>query len=188
MKTRITILLALLLLVVPFGSRALAQKAYITNVIVTPYRDYVYIYFNIEGCFTPEMEEAVKSGISTAFTFHVNLKRHRGGWFDSLVENNTFRHVMKYDSLLDRFTVIKEEDGKRPVVVKDFEEAKLIMARVRSYPIFPLKTLKKGETYRLEIKGELDKVDIPKSLRYVLFFISLWEFETEWYVEEFEYR
>jgi hypothetical protein len=188
MKGRLIILFTSLLLLLSFGAKAAAQEAYITNVVITTYRDYVYIYFNIEGCFTPEMEEAVKSGISTAFTFHVNLKRHRGGWFDSLVENKTFRHVIKYDSLLERFTVIKEEDGKRPIVVEDFEEAKLIMARVRNYPIFPLKTLKKGETYRLEIKGELDKVEIPKSLRYVLFFMSLWDFETEWYVEEFQYR
>jgi len=188
MKTRFTIFIVSLLILLPFGSKALAQKAYITNVIVTPYRSYVYVYFNIEGCFTPKMEEAVKSGISTAFTFHVNLKRHRGTWFDSSIKNNTFKHIIKYDSLLERYTIIKEEEGKKPIIVKDFEEAKLIMARVRNYPIFPFKALKKGETYRLEIKGELDMVDIPKSLRYVLFIISFWDFETEWYVKEFEYQ
>ncbi len=48
--------------------------------------------------------------------------------------------------------------------------------------ISPLPALKKGETYELKLKAELDTVDLPFLLKYMFFFVKLWDFETNWYV------
>jgi hypothetical protein len=178
----LTILLVLLL-----ASTANAQEPSITDVVITTYQNTVYIYFNIDGCYTTEIDEVLKSGIPTTFTFNVNLQKLKGIWFDTNIVNKTFRHTIRYDTLMEEYTITKEEDGKKSIVIKDLENAKRIMARVKFYPMVSLHMLQKGETYRLRIKGELDKVDIPESLRYVLFFVNLWRFETNWYVEEFVY-
>jgi hypothetical protein len=50
-----------------------------------------------------------------------------------------------------------------------------------------LAQLVKGDKYQLRIKAELDKVTLPLSLHYVLFFVSYWDFETNWYVINFKY-
>ena len=41
-------------------------------------------------------------------------------------------------------------------------------------------------TYRLRVKAELNKVRLPFYLHYVLFFVSLWDFETEWHEIELD--
>ena len=37
------------------------------------------------------------------------------------------------------------------------------------------------------VKAELEKVRLPLYLHYVLFFVSLWDFETDWFTIDFIY-
>ena len=50
-----------------------------------------------------------------------------------------------------------------------------------------LKALKRNEYYYVQIKAKLDKVRLPLHMEYVFFFVSLWDFETDWYREGFFY-
>jgi hypothetical protein len=50
-----------------------------------------------------------------------------------------------------------------------------------------LDALKRGSHYQLRLKAELDKIELPLNLDYVLFFLSLWDFETDWYSVVFKY-
>ena len=61
------------------------------------------------------------------------------------------------------------------------------MADLNGVPIAQLKTLKRNEYYYVRIKAKLDKVRLPLRLEYVFFFVSLWDFETDWYRERFFY-
>jgi hypothetical protein len=186
MKIRFVVFFTFLCLL--SASWAVGQNVSINNVVITKYQNNLYIYFSLEGPFSQEMEEAIKSGIETTFTFYVVLKRHRGGILsDPEIVERTIKHTVKYDALLQEYTVTRDEEGSKPFVTKDFDTAKRVMAQVRFYPLVTLTMLEKGTTYRIEIKGELDKADIPNSLRYILFFSNVWNFSTPWYVEEFSY-
>ena len=61
------------------ASWAFGQNVSINNVVITKYQNTIYVYFSLEGSFSPEMEEAITSGIETTYTFYVVLKKHRGG-------------------------------------------------------------------------------------------------------------
>ncbi|MCI0481145.1 MAG: DUF4390 domain-containing protein [Candidatus Dadabacteria bacterium] len=186
MKSRIAILFIFCYLA--GASWAFAQNVFIDNVVITKYQNSLYVYFKLEGPFSVEMQEAIKSGIKTTFTFYVVLKKHRGGILsDPEITERTIKHSIKYNALLKEYAVTRDEEGAKPFVTKDFETAKRIMAQVRFYPLAPLTMLEKGGSYRIEIKGELDKDDIPQSLRYVFFFSKAWSFSTPWYVEGFSY-
>ena len=186
MKIRLAVFVVLFCLL--GASWAAGQDVSVNNVVITKYQNNLYVYFSLEGPFSPEMEEAIKSGIETTFTYYVVLKRHRGGILsDPEILERTIRHTVKYDALLQEYTVTRDEEGSVPFVTKDFDAAKRIMAQVKFYPLVTLTTLVKGTTYRIEIKAELDKADIPNSLKYILFFSSVWDFSTPWYVEEFSY-
>ena len=186
MKMRIALLVVLSLLL--SASWAIGQDVSVNNVVITKYQNNLYVYFSLEGPFSPQMEEAIKSGIETTFTFYVVLKRHRGGILsDPEIVARTIRHTVKYNALLQEYTVTRDEEGSLPFVTKDFDAAKRIMAQVKFYPLVTLTMLERGTTYRIEIKGELDKADIPNSLKYILFFTNVWDFSTPWYVEEFSY-
>ena len=47
--------------------------------------------------------------------------------------------------------------------------------------------LEKGGRYQLRMMAELDKIILPLYLHNVLFFLSLWDFETDWYTIDFRY-
>jgi hypothetical protein len=186
MRARVVILIVLCWAL--GASWALAQSVFIDNVVLTKYQDNLYVYFKLEGAFSREMDEAVKSGIETTFTFYVVLKRHRGGILaDPEIAERIIKHTVKYNALLQEYVVTRDEEGAKPFVTKDFDVAKRIMTQVKFYPLAPLTMLEKGHGYRVEIKCELDKADIPETLRYIFFFSKAWDFSTPWYVEGFSY-
>jgi hypothetical protein len=40
--------------------------------------------------------------------------------------------------------------------------------------------MQKEATYQIRMKAELSKVNLPLFFRYIFFFVSLWDFETDW--------
>ena len=61
------------------------------------------------------------------------------------------------------------------------------MTEIKGLKIASLKELEKGQTYSVITRAQLNKVTLPLKLHYVLFFVSLWDFETDWYSVEFIY-
>ncbi len=61
------------------------------------------------------------------------------------------------------------------------------MAEVKNIHVVPLSELRARSKYQLRVKAELEKVQLPLYLHYVLFFVSLWDFETDWYTVDFRY-
>ncbi|MGA8181415.1 MAG: DUF4390 domain-containing protein, partial [Desulfobacterales bacterium] len=74
-----------------------------------------------------------------------------------------------------------------PQMTQSFDEAQKLMTEIDSLKIVPLKQLEKGGHYQLRAKAELSKVTLPFYLHYVLFFVSLWDFETDLYTVDFIY-
>ena len=81
---------------------------------------------------------------------------------------------------------LSEQDNKINTV-KDFEEAQRLMTELVAVKITPLSNLKKGNQYQIHMMAELDKIELPLYLHYVLFFLSLWDFKTDWYTIDFKY-
>ena len=61
------------------------------------------------------------------------------------------------------------------------------MSEIDSLKTVPLSRLEKGSQYQIRAKAQLSKLTLPFYLHYVLFFVSLWDFETDWYTIEFMY-
>jgi hypothetical protein len=78
---------------------------------------------------------------------------------------------------------VTSEENDSALVTSDFEKAKELMARVEDAEILPVSPLKPGASTQLRIKAELDSVKLPLHLEYLLFFVSLWDFETDWHIE-----
>ena len=59
------------------------------------------------------------------------------------------------------------------------------MSTVEKLPIIPTCWLRKDQEYYLKVKAELSKVRLPLFFRYILFWVSLWDFETDWETVQF---
>lgn len=164
-----------------------AGQAQITDIIVTNNQDYLLVYFYTKGCFTPEMNKAIMSGIPTTFNFFLELYKPRSLWPNKKLVALKLNHTIKYDTLREEFQVTLSERGNQTFILKDFAKAQEMMVDVSNVQLIPLKQLERNSQYQLRIKAELSKVTLPLYLHYVLFFVSLWDFETDWYLVEFIY-
>jgi hypothetical protein len=181
---------SLLLIVIVWAAGvvpAMAKEAYLSDFVVTNTRDHLLVYFSVNNCFTPEMNNAIESGIETTFTFFIQLREKRDLIWDKKIADLEVNHSIKYDSLKKIYSVRFSEDNIREVSARNFEEAKKMMAEIVALKVLPMHQLKKGKRYQLQMMAQLDKIRLPFYLHYVLFFVSLWDFETDWYAVDFRY-
>ena len=127
------------------------------------------------------------NGISTKFIFIVKLYEIESAWFDRKIADIRLTHTIEYNTLKNEFSLLLPEQNIKKVKTKDFDEAKGLMADMVALKVIRLDRLKKGVHYQLRMKAELDKIQLPFYLNYVLFFLSLWDFETDWYSVVFRY-
>jgi len=184
-KTRAIILIIFALIIWPVI--AFAEEARLTDFVVTNNRDHLLLYFSVENCFTPELIRAIESGIETTFTFFIRLYERRQWWWDKKLRDIEIRHSIKYDHLKNIYKVKLSEQENSIISAKGFDEAKKLMADVVSLEVISLHYLKKGQRYQIQMMAEMDKVNLPFYLHYVFFFVSFWDFETDWHTIDFRY-
>ena len=186
-KAKKTLLTIILLIATLWAVPAQAEKAYLSDIVITNVEEHLLVYFTVKECFTPEMNNAIESGIETTFTFFVKLYEKLDFSIDNKVTDLEVKHSIKYDSLKKIYEVRLSERENQAITVKDFEEAKRLMSEVIALKVTPLNNLREGADYQLQMMAELDKVTLPFYLHYVLFFLSLWDFETDWHTIDFRY-
>ena len=186
-KKKTGLYIILFLVTLHWSVPVLAEKAYIADVVVTNTQDDLLVYFSVLDCFTDDLREAIASGIETTFTFFIKLYKKSNTLWDSRIIDMEVRHSIRYDALKKIYEVKLSEQNNQIKTVKSFEEAQKLMTEVISLKIMPLENLEKGERYQLRIMAELDKIKLPLYLHHILFFLSLWDFETDWYTIDFRY-
>ncbi|MFQ5736404.1 MAG: DUF4390 domain-containing protein, partial [Thermodesulfobacteriota bacterium] len=140
--------------------------------------------FHVEDAFTGDIEEAIRSGIPTSFTFIIELNRVKGFWFDETVGTWEFKHTVKYDTFKDEYVIRLDEAGGAQTRTKDFAGMKRIMVTGDAIAITPAH-LVDGAEYEVRIKAELHTIELPSPLNYMFFFVKLFDFETGWYSYRF---
>jgi hypothetical protein len=177
-RSAIGILIILLASIYP-SNQAQGVEAFIEGFHIGGGKKNVSISFSVTNCFNQKMEEAIQAGIPTTFNFFVKLYKKRPLIWDNKIVAHRFRHTLTYDTLKDTYRIWLEEKGEE-VQAKDLEKAKYYMQRVDVFAVVKGRELTPGN-YKFAIKAEIDPVKLPLSLEGILFFVSLWDFETDWY-------
>ena len=155
--------------------------------MVTNTMEHLLVYFSVTDCFTEDMIKAIDNGFKTTFTFFVKLNKVRGLWLDNEIADLKVKHDIQYDNLKRVYNVRLSERDNKVISVKDFDEAKALMSEIVGLRICELNKIRKGSRYKVSMMAELDKIRLPLHLHYVFFFLSLWDFETDWYTIDFKY-
>jgi len=164
-----------------------AKKASLTGIRVTNTWDYCLLDFQVTDCFTEEMRKAIDNGIPTTFIFYIKLQEIRGFWWNKKVADLKVSHDIQYDNLKKVYRVRLSEKNNRVFVVQDFQQAKKLMSEIKGFGVTELSNLQMGNRYQILMMAELDKIRLPFYLHYILFFLSLWDFDTDWYTVKFQY-
>lgn len=135
-----------------------------------------FVRFRLRNAFTPEMIEALKSGIEISFRTQVEVERDHRNWFDVTIGELTISRSVRYDSI-SRVYRLKRSEGE--VLLPDIVSALNEMSRYEvvvplRYPGIP------GKRYRALARTRLDRVGLSEPLRSIFFFSSIWDVETDW--------
>ena len=164
-----------------------AGEAGIEELVVTNSAHDLLLYFRVKNAVTPEMEQAVKSGMPLTLAFFVELRRQRSGWLDLQVLGLEFSHHLHYDTLKNEFRVVREEKGGAAQTVATMAEARQLMTRVNDLVLLPLAELIPGQAYTLRVRAQLAEKGLPRFFHRLLPLRRLWSFETAWHHIEFHY-
>lgn len=135
-----------------------------------------FVRFQLRNAFTPEMVEALKSGIEISFRTQVEVERVHRNWFNVTVGDLTLSRSVRYDAL-SRVYRLKRSDGEK--LLPDIFSALDEMTRYEvvvplRFPAIP------GRRYRALVRTRLDRVGLSEPLRSIFFFSSIWDVETDW--------
>jgi len=187
-KNSVWVLIALIFIFsfICFSAKAYAAEPKITETLITNDMENVLLYVRLVNGFKPEMEMAILAGIPAVFTIYLEVYQERPLLWDKRIIKKEIRRTLKYDNLKKTFNVFF--NGKtEPLVFSDLESAKKAMSDFDGIIVTPMSSLIKGETYYALAKVKMDKVRLPLKMEYVLFFVSIWDFETSWYRQNFSY-
>jgi hypothetical protein len=185
-KNKIVVILIFLL----FGSLSLPSQTYalepkIRDVLITNDAENVLLYARLVNGFKPDMELAVLAGIPTTFTMWIEVYEERSLLWDKIIKKKQIKRTIKYDNLKKTFNLIINKTD--PVIFTDFESAQKAMSDFNGIVAVPMSSLVKSRSYYAMIKIKMDKVRLPLHMEYVFSFVSLWDFETSWYRQNFTY-
>ncbi len=170
-----------------FHQTTFASEAVLANMVVTNTRDDLLLYLDVKGAFTAEMEKAILNGVPASFSFFISLYRTRTFWMNEKITEINVTHTVKYNNLKKEFVITRSWDKGKPAITDSFAEVQRLMSVIEGLKVVPLKQLEKGSQYQVKAKAELSKMTLPLYLHYVFFFVSLWDFETDWSAISFSY-
>jgi len=166
---------------------ALAQEAKLTNFAIIRHNDDLLFKMNLEGAFRDEMNKAIMTGVSTIFSFYVELYNIKDLWFNSKIADIYLTTSVKYDSLKKTFTVSRSWKNAEPVTTESFKEAQELMTQIDGLKIIQVNKLEKNGKYQIQTKAEVSKLTLPFYLHYIFPIGYFWDLETDWYVIDFVY-
>ena len=166
---------------------AAGQAPTLTNITVSNTNADLVLHLQLEGSFSEKIKRQVLDGTPAAFAFIIRLEQVRDLWVDQKIADLRVVHTIRYDNLKKEFTVRRSWKGNEAETTPSFEEAQQWMNRIDNFTIVALNRMQKGSQYELLTKAEVSKRSLPFSLHHVLFFISFWDEETDWYIINFTF-
>jgi hypothetical protein len=135
-----------------------------------------HVAFNLKNAFSPEMVEALKSGIEISFKTDIRIEVVRHGWFNDTIGQAEIVRTVHFDALSRVYRLTR---GGREEHIDDIFGA---LSGMTSYEVnIPVSSDPVvGNSYRVRIRTRLDRVGLTEPLRSILFFSSLWDLETPW--------
>lgn len=163
------------------------REPHIADILLTTSQTHLLLFCTVKNSFTTKMTEAVHTGIPVTFTFQVELEQVRSKWFDKTLTEITVQHTLVYNSLKKQYEITRSEKGGNPVVTDSLDKAQELMVELSGLKIIHHDMMQADVPYAIHVKAKLAEKTLPLNMHYIIPFISLWDFETDWRTIEFRY-
>ena len=114
----------------------------------------VHVSWTVSAGLTPDMEQALQAGLTTTFTYDVDLRRAVSVWFDRGVAVTTVATSAQYDTLTGRYQISRSVDGRieDSRVSEHKAEVAKFMTSFERLPLFSTADLEPNVEYLVRVR------------------------------------
>lgn len=115
----------------------------------------VWVSFGVADGFTPDVREAVLSGLPVTFTYDIELRRGVPFWPDRLLTSTRIAVTVTYDTLTRRHSLGRTLDGRVEAnkVTADEAEVGRWLTGLDAIPLFPTSNLEAHAEYYVRVRA-----------------------------------
>ena len=115
----------------------------------------IFVSFELADAFSGDILAAIGSGLTTTFSYDVELRRAIAFWFDRTMTSTTLAASVKYDNLTRRYHLSRSQDGRveEAQVIQDEDTARDLMTHFDRLPLFSTTPLEANAEYYLQISA-----------------------------------
>jgi hypothetical protein len=149
-RTRLSAVVVLL-------AAAVVRPAWAQTVQVTPLqRDgQVLVSFSLSGGFDEDVRATIRSGLTTSFTYRVDLRREVTLWLDRTLASAEVTASVRFDNLTRRYQVSRSVNGRletTPQVTDNEEVVRALMTSFDKLALFSTEALEANAEYYLRVR------------------------------------
>ncbi|MEE8336064.1 MAG: DUF4390 domain-containing protein [Candidatus Neomarinimicrobiota bacterium] len=118
--------------------------------------DNIIISATLENCFSPELDQILRSGLEIKINFLAELLDQEN---QKIVRDTIFYHSLKYSVLEDDYGVFTSENQNYYNQLT-LAQSKLILSKIEKFQIIKIENLNQNINYRIKLTAWLDKIEI----------------------------
>jgi hypothetical protein len=125
-------------------------------------------------------QQAIQDGAALTLDVEIVVNRDRKLWLNDTVASLSQRYEVVYHALSERYLVRNINSGEQsshPTLANALDS----LAHIQRLPVLDQSLIVPDRRYEVSLRAQLDVRNIPEILRFVLFWVSDWRQQTDWY-------
>jgi hypothetical protein len=131
------------------------------------------------------VRRGLAEGVPLSLQLEIDIERVRQLLPNSRVAGLTQRYHLQYNAVSARYILRNDNSGQQESL-GTIDEAIEHLSEVRSLPALDKALIAPDRRYEANVRAKLDFGSVPFTLRLVMFWVSEWHRETDWYAWTFQ--
>ena len=139
------------------ASGAVAAAADNLRIVPIVHDDEVLVSVDFTDAYTPNVHDAISSGLRTTVSYDVELRMHVPLWVDRTVATSVVEASDQYDNLTRRHTLLRSVDGhvEETSVTEDENVARRWLTSLSRVPLCHTSRLEPARDYYVRIRARI---------------------------------
>jgi hypothetical protein len=142
--------------------------------------DVYHITMRLDYRFSPEVLEAIRSGVPMVLVMDIELFRTRKYWWDKEIAELQQRFQLQYHALAEQYIVRNLNSGAQ-YTAPTLNTALYYMQDVENLPLIDQQLLESNEQYRVRARVSLEFDALPAPLKFSAYTSRDWWLGSQWY-------
>lgn len=135
---------------------------------------------NVDYRFSPEVLEALDSGVPLTLSLHIEVLRERRYLWDEVVAQLEQRFLLEFHALTKQY-LVRNLNANTQANYLTLAAALTALGTVSGLPMLDTTLVQPGEDYRVRVRARLDIEALPAPLRPMAYISSKWRLASQWH-------